>query len=238
MRNYGAMKLRVGRLAGAVDDDSLARAGETINDAILRIKRERPWSFLRSLDDTITLVAGTDIYDTPAGLLNVTRVYYLGTDDRSKVLHKVADEEFVRDWEGNTSGEPQVYRLVTQDTTNYQNRLQVAGVPSAAHISTYGNTLYIEQTDDVDELVSDSDYTVFPPDFYQAIEYLGAGLLCMQQGDHQQAQAYLGAYDLAIRVLKADDVARYGSLFPVQPVLGAAPNSWRRAHNYDYQRIP
>jgi len=238
MRNFGAMKLRVGRLAGAVDDDSLARAGECLNDAILRVKRERPWSFLRSLESTITLTAGTDIYDTPTGLLNVTRVYYKDIDDRPKILHKVTDEEFIRDWEANTSGEPLVFRLVTQDTSNYQNRIQIAASPSASHIATYGSTLYIEQTDDVDELVNDSDYTVFPPDFYQALEYLASGLLCLQQSDHQQAQAYLGAYDLAINVLKADDVARYGTLFPVQPQLGSTPNSWRRRRSYDYHHIP
>ena len=237
-KTFSALKLRVGRMANAVDDDSLERAGETINDAISHIKRERPWSFLRGVEQAITLTAGEDTYDTPTGMLNVQRVYYKDSDNTLILLRKVTDEEFLRDWQGQDADEPLVYRLLSMDTTNYQSRIQIARSPSSSFISSYGSTLYIEQTDNLSELTSDSAYPDLPGDFSQAIEYLAASLLCLQQGDQAQAAGYLQAYSLAITVLKADDATRYGKILPSYPLLSGAPNSWRRRSDRDYNPVP
>lgn len=235
-KNFSALKLRVGRLAGAVDNDSLARAGECVNDALEHIKRERAWSWLRGLEQAITLTAGEDSYDTPSGLLNIQRVYYKDTDNTLIVLKRVSDAEFLRDWQGVDTDDPIVYRVIGMDTTNYQSRIQIAHPPSAAFISTYGSSLYVEQTDNLAALVDDSDYPDLSGDFTQAIEYMAASLMCLQQGDQAQSAAYLRAYGLTMRVLKAADATRMNDLLALQPRLAAAPNSWRHKRFKDYNQ--
>ena len=235
-KNFAALKLRVGRLAGAVDNDSLARAGECVNDALDHIKRERPWSFLRGVEQTIALTAGEDTYDTPTGMMNVQRVYYKDTDSTLIMLRRVSDAEFLRDWQGVDTDEPIVYRVLGMDTTNYQSRIQVAHPPSASFVATYGSNLYVEQTDDLSTLVDDTDYPDLPGDFTQAIEYMAASMLCLQQGDQAQGAAFLSAYGLTMRVLKAADATRLNDLLPLQPTLGASPNASRRKRFRDYSR--
>lgn len=237
-KNLQTLALTVARYANDVSNDGKERAKDCINDALVTIKRERPWSFLRDIAGEITLSAGVDIYNTPPGLLNIQRVYYRNTDGTQRFLDKVTDEVFQRDWDGHRADDPAVYRIVSMDSTEFQSRLQIAPAPSAVFLAGYGTTLYLEQTSDIARLTNDSDLPDLPGDFTQAIEYLAAANFCLQQSDQAQAQGYLQGYALAITTLKADDANRYGKMFPIKPSLSSAPNSWRRRRRLDYTRIP
>lgn len=235
-KTFTEMKLRIARLAGDVSDDGKARAGECLNDAQEQIRAEREWSFLKTVQATITLVVGTYFYDTPSNMYYPSKIYYTNSDGKTAgILDPVSDEEFIKYWQDVTNGNPSVYRLIGWDDSNYRTRIQIGPPPSAAHISQYGSELYVEQGNEITALTSSGQYSDFPGDFTKALEYLAASLMVQSQGDNDHATSLYQSYRLLIDKLKLKDVMRLGSLTRVKPAHSATPAPWRGRRRTDYR---
>lgn len=235
-KTLGNMVLRVSRLAGDTSSDGKARAKDFLNDAQEFIQDERNWSFLREVEEEITLEAGKDTYDTPSGMYQISKVYYTDSNNiLSRILTPCTDEDWVKYYEGRSSGNPSVYRLFGMDSTNYQLQIQIGIPPSANHISVFGSELYIEQEGTLAALTTDSQYSGLPGRFTKCLEYMGAALMCQSQGDRYIAQAagYMTTYSILIKKLKLKDAMRYGKMFNLK---GTGPNSWRGRGRTDYGR--
>lgn len=235
-KTVGNMTLRVSRLAGDTSPDGKARAKEFLNDAQEFIQDERNWSFLREVEEKITLIAGTDTYDTPSGMYQIDKVYYTDSNNNtSRILRPCSDEEWVQYYEGRRPGNPSVYRLFGMDSTNYQLRIQIGIPPSQNHIDVFGSELYIEQEGTLPALTANNQYSGLPGRFTKCLEYLGAAFMCQSQGDRYVAQAagYMTTYSILIKKLKLKDAMRYGKMFNLK---GVGPNSWRGRGRTDYGR--
>ena len=227
------IKNRVVRLVGDVSNDGKARALEFLNDAQEYIQAERHWSFLHKMEDTITLVADTDTYNTPTGMYSISRMYYTNSQGEvERILTPVEDKDYLKFYEGQTSGNPSVYRMLDYGS-NYQSRVQIGVAPSAQHISTFGSALYIEQNDQLTALTTDSQYPDLPFDFTKCLEFLAASLMCQSQGDMAQAAGYMATYQALMSKLKIKDLTRYGKTFREKPTDGPAP--WRNRRRNDYR---
>lgn len=234
-KNVQTMVARIVRLVGDTSNDAKPRALEFLNDSQEHIQTEHSWSFLNNISATITLIADQDTYSTVTGMYNINKVYYQDTDNSVAVLLRpVSDEDWLKYYEGSSSGNPTVFRLISEGT-NYQNQIQIGRPPSTTHISHYGADLYLEQYDKLTELTTPSQYSDLPYDFTKALEFLAAGLMCQSQGDFPQAQGFLTTYAMIIKKLIFKDVNRYGEQFDLKPDEGPLP--WRGRSLTGYQRV-
>lgn len=234
-KTFSHLKMRTARLAGDVSDDGITRAGECLNDAQEYIEALRAWSFLKHIEATIELEAGTATYDTPDGMYYASKVYWKQADGTAgTILEPADDDEFVKYYLGVSNDSPTRYRMLGYSSTNNQIRIQVGPPPSANHITNNGQYLYLEQVDTLTELTSDSQYCDLPGEFSKALECLAAALQCQGQGDDQQAASLMVSYGIFMKQLVAKDVKRYGKQFPIVPSITATPYAWRGRQRTGY----
>lgn len=235
-KTFGQSKVKVSKLAGDASNDGKATAGDALNDAQELIEAIRAWSFLRPISASILLTAGTATYATPDGMYYASKVYWKNPDGTlGGFLDPADDDEFLKYYLGQTSGEPSRYRMLGFSSVNHQTKIQIGVAPSSAHIARNGQHLYLEQVNALTPLTEDSQYSDLPGEFSKALEYFAAALQCQSQGDNEQAASLMATHKMFINPLIANDVKRYGKQFPLVPTKGAAPNAWRGRSRRGYR---
>lgn len=230
---FGDLILAVARLS---DDTSLVgkdTAARRINDISDKVSRCHIWSFFKEISESITLTAGIYSYETPATMKDVNFVFYLDTSKVKRFVDPANDKDFFeRVITGNEAyyDSPRLYRL-TGMGSNRRLKLEIGPPPSAAHISTYGPTLYLEQCKRPTILQNTAadweKYLDWPDEFYMMIEYGAAALVCAGQPDAAKASGFGTIYESERKSLVADDIMRHGGVTPLKPAAGATMYPWR-----------
>lgn len=230
---FGDLILAVARMSDDTTNVGKAVCARRINDIQEKIARRHIWAFFKEQSSSIALTAGTIDYSLPATFRDLTYVWYRGTAEEVCHLDPASDATFFeRIITGNEAyyDSPRLYRLLGMDD-NRRLKLQVGPPPSAAHISTYGATLYVEickkPTVLQNTTADKAKYLDWPDEHYTAIEFGAAGLVCAGQGDVTKGQGFLGIYERELKELIADDVMRHGKVDPIKPSAVCTPYPWR-----------
>jgi len=228
MINYGEMKLQAARLAGNVKTFGLVLAGQSVNDIQRDLTGYLDWSFLKAFAEPISLTAETFEYPVPDTIQRVDNVYYTDSDGVRTPLTPISDKDYISGVNEDDSGVPSRYLL-------HWPTLVIAPPPSASFVSTHAS-IYVEKVSVVVNLTEEEDEFVWPDDFETCIKYGTAGMLCLGQGDTQQAAIFAGVYQTEQIKLKTADILRYGKLLRITPGPAAAAIPWNaQRDNRDYR---
>lgn len=169
--NLSTLRGRVRALSGIRLQDirSDEQIDTVVNECYQEVIESTNWPFLRS-EDTLTVSAGTEEFNTPSGYSEVNSVSYADQiGNNVRVAQTTLDEIDLIDQD--EEGDPVYYARVNEDT------FRLWPVPAVTI------TLTIRGKEVVPELSADSDEPVFAEQFHPLISYRAASRILAEEGD-------------------------------------------------------
>jgi|DEB0MinimDraft_10_1074344.scaffolds.fasta_scaffold04467_2 hypothetical protein len=169
--NLSTLRDRVRSLTGIRLQDirSDDQIDTVINESYQEIIESTNWPFLRS-DASVSVVAGTEEFSTPAGYSEVTSVSYSDNLGNNVRLNQTTLDE-IDLIDQDEEGDPVYYARINEDT------FRLWPVPVTAL------TLNIRGKEVVASLSADSSTPIFAEQFHPLIAYRSASRILAEEGD-------------------------------------------------------
>ncbi len=176
------------------ETDTSSQATAALNEVQRRVAGMHRWPWLRT-DSTITLVAGTSTYSTPADWMHTIALYISGPSPANvDELEWLDHESFTYEQLRNTqiSGGVPMYW-----TGAYSAQIRVTPTPTAA------GTLRLVYQKTATDLVSGSDVSVIPVPYHDVLVLGACAILAQRQARWDAAQAWGMQYENRLHEMMA-----------------------------------